>query len=114
VYYTSTIILTVSRSGVSTYIRALPITLRKGKCSCATQHTISQFVSTSSLSLSLSSFISHLSSASIPKTMQDALFDSSWGHAMELEMKALHQNGTWELVPLSPNKKTLLQIGLHG
>jgi hypothetical protein len=26
---------------------------------------------------------------------------------MELEMKALHHNGTWELVPLPPNKKTV-------
>jgi hypothetical protein len=26
---------------------------------------------------------------------------------MELEMKALHQNGTWELVPLPPSKKTV-------
>ena len=26
---------------------------------------------------------------------------------MELEMRALHQNGTWELVPLPPHKKTV-------
>jgi len=26
---------------------------------------------------------------------------------MELEMSALHQNGTWELVPLPPHKKTV-------
>jgi hypothetical protein len=26
---------------------------------------------------------------------------------MELEMSALHQNGTWELVPLPPHKKTI-------
>jgi len=26
---------------------------------------------------------------------------------MELEMKALHHNGTWELVPLPPTKKTV-------
>jgi len=26
---------------------------------------------------------------------------------MELEMKAKHQNGTWELVPLPPTKRTI-------
>jgi hypothetical protein len=26
---------------------------------------------------------------------------------MELEMKALHENGTWELVPLPPSRKTV-------
>ena len=26
---------------------------------------------------------------------------------MELEMKALHHNGTWELAPLPPVKKTI-------
>ena len=39
--------------------------------------------------------------------MHDALSDSGWRQTMELEMKALHQNGMWELVPLPHAKKTV-------
>jgi hypothetical protein len=54
----------------------LPIALRKGTRSWTTQHPIGQFVSTSSLSPSHACFISHLSTVSTPKTVQDALSDS--------------------------------------
>ena len=32
---------------------------------------------------------------------------------MKLEMKTLHHNGTWELVPLPPNKKTVCCKWVH-
>jgi hypothetical protein len=86
---------------------SLPIALQKGTRSCTTKHPISQFVSISSLSPSHSCFISHLSTVSTPKTVQDALPDSGWRQAMELEMKALHQNDMWELIPLLLSKKTV-------
>jgi hypothetical protein len=50
---------------------------------------------------------SHLSPLSTPKIVQDAFSDSGWRQAMELETKALHQNGMWELVPLPLAKKTI-------
>jgi hypothetical protein len=37
--------------------------------------------------------------------MQDALSDSHWRQAIELEMLASHQNGTWELIPLPFSKQ---------
>lgn len=86
---------------------SFPIALGKGKRSCTTQHHISQFVSTNSLPASLSCFISHLLTVSIPKIVQDALYDSGWRQAMELEMGALHKNGMWELVPLLHGKQTI-------
>ena len=80
------------------------VALGKGKHSCTAQHPINQFVSTNSLLASLSCFISHLLTVSIPKTVQDALFDIDWGQAMELEMDALHKNGMLELVSLLHEK----------
>jgi hypothetical protein len=52
-------------------------------------------------------FISHLLTVSIPNIVQDALYDSGWRQAMELEMGALHKNGMWELVPLLHGKQTI-------
>jgi hypothetical protein len=69
-----------------------------------TKHPIGNFVSYQSLSASFSCFISMLSSVSSPKTVQDALYNSGWRKAIELQMQAIHQNKTWELVPLPSGK----------
>ena len=39
--------------------------------------------------------------------MQDAIKEEKWAKAMEVEMDALKKNGTWDLVPLPPGKKTV-------
>ena len=43
----------------------------------------------------------------IPKNVQEALDHPGWRQAMIVEMQALENSGTWELVPLSPGKKTI-------
>jgi hypothetical protein len=43
--------------------------------------------------------------------VHDALSHSDWRQAIELEMRALHQNETWELVPLPPHKMTMVANG---
>jgi hypothetical protein len=37
--------------------------------------------------------------------MQNVISNSNWRQATNLEMEILHQNGTWELVPLPPIKQ---------
>jgi hypothetical protein len=84
----------------------LPIAQRKGVRSC-THHPISDFVSYQHLSPSYHSFVSKLSSVSIPKNLQEALSDPKWREAMQEEMKALHKNNTWDLVELPNGKKAI-------
>lgn len=81
------------------------IALQKGTRSCVTKHPLVYFVSYQALSLLFSSFMSHISIMSIPRTIKDALFDPGCRNTMEVEMEALHQNATWELVPLPPGKQ---------
>jgi hypothetical protein len=92
---------------------SLPIAQRKGVRSC-THHPVSDFVSYQHLSPSYRSFVSKLSSVSIPRNLQEALSDPKWRTAMQEEMKALHKNKTWDLVKL-PNEEEgcWMQVGVH-
>lgn len=81
----------------------LPIAVRKGTRSC-TQHPIERFVSYHALSTPYKSFLSVLSSCSIPKTVADALADPQWKEAMLSEMDALERQHTWDLTDLPPAK----------
>ena len=84
---------------------AWPIALRKGIRSTRNPHPIYNFLSYHRLSPSFYSFVSSLSSVSIPKNLCEALDHPGWRQAMIDEMQALEHNGTWELVPLPPGKK---------
>jgi len=79
----------------------LPIALRKGMCS--TRNPSPHYIGLSyhQLSLPFYTCLSSLSSATIPKTVRNALAHPSCRQAMTDELSALHNSGTWELVPLS-------------
>ncbi|RDY05488.1 hypothetical protein CR513_10676, partial [Mucuna pruriens] len=59
------------------------------------------------LSPSYFSFVSSVSSITIPKSVYEALNHPGWRQAMIVEMQALEQSGTWELVPLPSGKKAV-------
>ena len=84
----------------------LPIAVRKGVRSC-TQHPMSKFVSYQKLSHSYSTFTTNLSGIDIPSNIQEAVKDKKWVDAINDELRALHNNQTWELVKLPNGKKTV-------
>ena len=82
----------------------LPISLRMGKRS--TRNPSPHYVHLAYHRLSPSHYtcLSSLSSVSIPKTAGEALSHPGWRQAMLEEMRALHNSGTWDLVPAPPGK----------
>ena len=85
----------------------LPIALRKGMRS--THNSSPHYISLSyhRLSLPFYTFLSSLSSVTIPKTVCEALAHLGWRQAMTDELSALHNSETWELVPL-PSRKSIV------
>ena len=55
----------------------------------------------------MQALVTNLSSAEIPKTIQDALKDTNWSQATYEEMSALEKNATWEIVT-KPRGKTIV------
>ncbi|KAG8479954.1 hypothetical protein CXB51_025047 [Gossypium anomalum] len=84
----------------------LPIAVRKGTRSC-TQHPISRFVSYGNLSKSYNAFVSNVDSIETPKNIEEALKSTKWRQAVLEEIKALKDNGTWEISKLPTGKKTV-------
>ncbi|RDX77992.1 hypothetical protein CR513_41795, partial [Mucuna pruriens] len=82
-----------------------PIALRKGIHFTCNPHPI--YLSYHRLSLSYFSFVSSVSSITIPKYVGEALNHLGWRQAMIVEMQALEQSGTWELVPLPSSRKAV-------
>ncbi|KAA0047603.1 ty3-gypsy retrotransposon protein [Cucumis melo var. makuwa] len=82
-----------------------PIALGKGKHSCT--YPIASYVSYDHLSSPTCSFVKSLDFVSIPKTVHEALSHSGWLNATIKEVNALNDNGTWDLMILPTEKKTI-------
>lgn len=84
----------------------LPIAHRKGTRTC-TKHPIARYVSYEKLSSKHRAFTKKFSQIPIPKTIREALDDPDWKLAVLEEMNALKKDGTWEIVDLPKEKKTV-------
>ena len=84
----------------------VPIANRKGVRTC-TKHPIVKYLSYQKLSKNHKAFTSNISHLFVPRTIQEALDHSDWKLAVLDEMKALQKNGTWEIVDLPKEKKTV-------
>jgi hypothetical protein len=69
---------------------SLPIAQRKGFRSCI-HHLAFDFVSYQHLSSTYHSFVSKLSSVSVPRNLQEALSNPKWRTTIQEEMEALHK-----------------------
>jgi len=59
------------------------------------------------LSVQNQNLLGSISGISEPTSFNQANLDSNWRHAMDKEIAALEENGTWEVMILPPGKKAL-------
>lgn len=78
----------------------LPVSLRKGIRTTANQSHIYAYLSYHRLSPSYHAFITSLSIVKAPNTVAETVVHQGWHQAMIEKMTVLHDNGTWEFVPL--------------
>ena len=52
-------------------------------------------------------FLANITAGVEPRNFKEAMQVTGWKEAMALEIKALEDNGTWEMVVLPPGKKDL-------
>lgn len=73
-----------------------PITLRKGVQSCQSQvkYPLGQYVSYDKLGTQYKSFVSTLTSITIPRNVDEALGSEEWKRVMDEEIEALKRNET--------------------
>ncbi|KAG8495046.1 hypothetical protein CXB51_012729 [Gossypium anomalum] len=67
-------------------------------------YSISQVYSSSHLPYHTCCFAANISAVTEPHTYQEAILDSRWVDAMKQEIRALEENGTWEVVSLPRGK----------
>ncbi|CAL8163966.1 unnamed protein product [Prunus armeniaca] len=69
------------------------------------KYAIVDHVTTHILSPQAKEFVSQMEGIKIPNRLEEAFQDPKWVEAMNVEMKALQKNGTWEIVPQPEGKK---------
>lgn len=70
-------------------------------------YPLSSFVAYDKFSNSHHVFLTAITNHDEPKHFSQAVCHSYWREAMQREIHALEQNGTWEIVPLPPEKKAI-------
>nr|XP_009602039.1 uncharacterized protein LOC104097202 [Nicotiana tomentosiformis] len=72
-----------------------------------TLYPLSGHLTYSKLSASCQRFVAKISSLTEPQSFAEASKDKRWVEAMQLEIKALEDNKTWEIVDLPKGKNTI-------
>ena len=88
-----------------------PIDIRKDTHSTCNLHPIYNFLSYHHLTTSYCSFISSVSSITIPKYAKETLDHLRWRQVVIVEMQALEHNGTWHLILFHLDRRLLVVIG---
>jgi len=68
---------------------------------------MASYVSFANLSVAHKTFLSALDHSQDPTSFAEAVQDPKWCTAMNLELRALEANGTWELTSLPPGKRAI-------
>lgn len=84
----------------------VPIAIRKGVRTC-TKHPIYNFLTCTKLSSGFKAFTAKIDNEKIPRNIHEAIKDPKWEKAGQEEMRALHDNGTSEVVDLPWDKKVV-------
>jgi len=79
------------------------VTTKKGH----NPHSLSNYVSYQTISPTYKACLSHFSAITEPKSYEEALLDDKWKDAMQQELQALKENGTWNLVPCPQGKPVI-------
>ena len=72
-----------------------------------TKYPVSDFLGYQRVSSSHASFLSAIDEATEPKNFDEASKSVTWNKAMEEELRALNDNGTWSIVQLPAGKKAV-------
>ncbi|KAK1440796.1 hypothetical protein QVD17_06628 [Tagetes erecta] len=73
----------------------------------STVHSLAHFISYNKFSNNHKAFLAAISSTDEPKTFKQAVQDENWRKAMEKEIRALEENGTWTLEELPEGKRAI-------